>query len=66
MSIGMTTQNQSVETRQLFCTDMNSFIVYVKPEGVYADLAEGGEKIFDTSNYEVERSLPMEKNKKSD
>lgn len=44
--------------------DMNSFIVHVKLEDIYADLFEDIEIRFYTSNYEVERPLPMGKNEK--
>ena len=42
---------------------MNSFIVHVKSEDVYAGLAGDVAKRFDTSNYEVERPLPVGKEK---
>ena len=35
--------------------DTNRFIANIKTEGVYADLAKGVKKRFDTSNYEAER-----------
>ena len=44
--------------------DTDSFITLVKTEDVYKDIAEDVETRFDTSNYEVDRSLPMGKNKK--
>ena len=37
---------------------------YTKTEDVYEDIANDAEKIFDTSNYEVNRPLPKGKNKK--
>ena len=45
-------------------TDTDSFIVHVKSNEICADLFRDVEKIFDTSNYEAERPLPMNKNKK--
>ena len=42
----------------------NSFIFHVNPEDIYEDLARDVERRFDTSNYEVKRSLPIGKNKK--
>ena len=36
---------------KLCYTDFNSFIVHVKSEDVYADIAGVVEKKFDTSNY---------------
>ena len=46
---------------------MNSdrFIVSIKTEHIYKDIANDIEKRFDTSNYKVERSLIIGKNKKS-
>ena len=44
--------------------DTDSFIVQIKSEDVYLDLSENVETIFDISNYEVERPLPMGKSKK--
>ena len=45
--------------------DTDSFIMSIKTEGFYKDIANDVEKRFDTSNYEVDRPLPTEKNKKS-
>ena len=42
----------------------NTFIIHIKTEDVYKDIANDVEKIFDTSNYEVDRPLPSRKNKK--
>ena len=42
----------------------DSFIIYIKTEDVYEDIADDVEKISDTSNYEVNRPLPTRKNKK--
>ena len=44
--------------------DTDSFIVYVKIEDICEDIPKGAEKIFYTSNYELERRHPKEKNKK--
>ena len=44
--------------------DTNSFIMNIKTEDFYKDFANNVEKRFDTSNYEVNRPLPMGKNKK--
>ena len=44
--------------------DTDSFIVYIKTEGIYADIAKDVETLFDTSNYKLDRSLPKENNKK--
>ena len=44
--------------------DTDSFIINIKTEDSYEDINNDVEKIFDTSNYEVNRPLPTEKNKK--
>ena len=44
--------------------DTDSFIMHIKTEDFYKDIAEDVEKKYDTSNYTVERPLPMGKNKK--
>ena len=43
---------------------MDSFIVYIKTDGVFKYIAEDVETRFDTSNYELDRPLPKGKNKK--
>ena len=42
----------------------DSFIVYTKTEDIYIDIAKDVKMKFDTSNCELERSLPKEKIKK--
>ena len=44
--------------------DTNSFIMNIKTEDFYKDIADDVEKRFDTSNCEVSRPLPTGKNKK--
>ena len=44
--------------------DTDSFIMNIKTEDFYKDIANDIEKRFDTSNYEVNRPLPAGKNKK--
>ena len=44
--------------------DTNSFIMDIKTNDFYKDIANDVENRFDTSNYEVNRPLPMEKIKK--
>ena len=44
--------------------DTDSFIVYIKTDDIYKDIAKDVEKRFDTSNYELERPLLKGKNKK--
>ena len=38
--------------------DTDSFVVYIEIYDIYKDIAEDVETIFDTSNYELDRSLP--------
>ena len=44
--------------------DTDSFIMNIKTEGFYKDIANDVAKRFDTSNYECDRPLPTGKNKK--
>ena len=44
--------------------DTDSFIIYIKTEDFYKEIANDVEKIYDTSNYKVNRPLPKGKNKK--
>ena len=44
--------------------DTDSFIMHVKAEDFYKNIANDVEKRFDTSNYEVNRPLPAGKNRK--
>ena len=44
--------------------DTDSFIMNIKANDFYEDIAIGVENRFDNSNYEVSRPLPMGKNKK--
>ena len=44
--------------------DMDSFVMNIKTEVFYKDIANDVEKRFDTSNYEVNRPLPTGKDKK--
>ena len=41
-----------------------SFIVYIKTDDIYKDIAEDVETRFDTSNYEFDRPLPKKKTEK--
>ena len=45
------------EAAKLCYMDTDSFIVYIKTDDIYKDIAEDVEKRFDTSHYELERSL---------
>ena len=53
------------EKTKLCYMDTDSFILHVKTEDIYEGIGKDVEKMFDTSNYELERSLPRRKNKKS-
>ena len=44
--------------------DTDSFVMHVKTNDFYKDIASDVENRFDTSNYEVNRPLPTGKNKK--
>ena len=44
--------------------DTDSFIMSIKTNDFYKDIANDVDKRFDTSSYEVNRPLPMGKNKK--
>ena len=51
------------EKAKLCYMDTDNFIVYIKTEDIYKDdVAEDVETRFDTSNYELDRSLPKGKN----
>ena len=43
--------------------DADSFIMHIKTEDFYKDIAKGVKKPFDTSNYTVNRPLPIGKSK---
>ena len=45
--------------------DTDSFIAHTKTEDFYEDIADDVEKESDTSNYELNRLLPMGKKKES-
>ena len=44
--------------------DTDSFIVHIKKDDIYKDIAEDVETRFDTSNLEIDRTLPIGKNNK--
>ena len=49
---------------KLYYMDTDSFVMNIKTNDFYKDIANDVEKRFDTSNYEVNRPLPTGKNKK--
>ena len=52
------------DNAKLCYMDTDSFIIHIKTEDLYKDIANDVDERFDTSNYEVNRSLPRGKNKK--
>ena len=50
-----------VEKAKLCYMNTGSFIVYIKTDDIYKDIAEDVETRFDTSNYKLGRPLPKEK-----
>ena len=52
------------DNAKLCYTDTDSFTIHIKTEDIYEDIADDIEKIFDTSNYEIDRPLSKGKNKK--
>ena len=67
-------QNQNMERQLGYVTwiriscymDTDSFIVHVKSEDIYADLAEYIKKRYDTSNYEIKRAITHREKQKED
>ena len=51
------------ENAKLCYMDTDRFIVYIKTEEIYADIAKDVEVRFDTSNFELDRPLPKGKKK---
>ena len=52
------------ERAKLYYTETDSFIIRSETQDVYEDIAPDVDKWFDTSNYIIDRPLPMGKNKK--
>ena len=48
---------------KLYYTDTESFIVYIKTEGIYVDITKDFQTRFDTSNFELDRPIPKAKKK---
>ena len=51
------------EKARLCYINANSFIIYVRRDGIYKGIAEDVERKSDTLNYELNRPLPKGKNK---
>ena len=65
MNFGMIVLNQSISVKQNWVTKiLKSFVIHIKTEDFYEDIANDVEELFDTSNYDNTRPLPISKNKK--
>ena len=57
--------NQNMEKKQkCICLYTERFIIYIKTEDIYSDIAKSVKARFYTSNYALDRPLPKEKNNK--
>ena len=54
------------DNMKLCYMDTDGFIIHIKTKDFYEDIPNDVKKRFDTSNYEVDRSLPTGENKKTD
>ena len=52
------------DNMKLCYMDADNFIMHIKTEDLYKDIADDVEKRFDTSNYEVYKPLPTGKKNK--
>ena len=52
------------ENAKRYCMDTDGFIVHVKTDDIYKDIAEDFERRFDTLDFELDRPLPKGENKK--
>ena len=57
MNFGMIVWNQNMVKMQNCYMDTDSFIVHVKTEDIYKDLAQDVEAKFDTSNFELPETI---------
>ena len=64
MSFSMNVKPKYGEKAKLCYMYTDSFIVYIKIDDIYQDIAENLETRLDTSNYELDSLLPKGKNKK--
>ena len=51
MDFDMITLKQNIKRNQNYVTDMDSFVIHIKTEDFYKDIADDVEKWLDTSNY---------------
>ena len=66
MSFGMIMRRQKMKKKQssvIWVRTLHCFIVYINTDDIYKDIVENVKTRFDTSNYELERTLPKGKNK---
>ena len=52
------------QNAKLCYMDTDNFIIHIKTEDIYEDIADDVKKTFCTLNYEVDRTFPTGKNKK--
>ena len=65
MNFGMIVLNQSISVKQNWVTKiLKSFVIHIKTEDFYEDIANDVEKRFDTFNFDDNRPLPVDMNKK--
>ena len=64
--LGMIPLNRSIEIKQNYVTDADSFITHIITEDFFEDISNDVEAWYDTSNYDEndKRPLPTGKNKK--
>ena len=63
MRFGIIISNQNIKKAKLCNIYADSFIVWIKSDGIYEDIAEAVETRFDTSNFELDRTWRKGKNK---
>ena len=56
MSFGMISKNKNMEKKQNYVT----WIVHIKRDHLYSDIAKNVKATFNTCNYELDRPLPKE------
>ena len=54
-------KRKSIEKVRLCYMNTSSFIAHIKIEYIYKDITENFKTRFDTSNYEIDRQLPIGK-----
>ena len=64
LEISETLKPKHRDNAKLCYMDTDSFVINIKTEDFYEDIADDVKKRFDTPNYEVNRPLPTEKDKK--